>query len=221
VSVPPAVYTQIDLAIASVNALIARAKHDDLSDLPDEEILEARTSCAAAIERLSPVGSEYRRAAEEAIARHGGAIPGEATRELVGILRALRAAYLGGYLKTLQDLVAADVFSDFLEAAEHLLDSGYKDAAAVITGAVLEEHLKKLVRQHGGSTIDGRGRPIRVDALNADLARRGSYGNLDQKNVTAWLGLRNHAAHGEYSEYDAARVKLMIEGARLFLSQHP
>jgi hypothetical protein len=146
---PPQVDVQIDLTTGRVDQLIREARHDDLSDLPDEVLLEARTMCAAAIERLSSAGSEYRRAAAEAIARHDGQIPGEAWRELVGILRALRAAYAGGYLKTLEDLVAADLFTDFLEAAEHLLDSGYKDAAAVIAGAVLEEHLRKLVRQAG------------------------------------------------------------------------
>jgi len=37
--------------------------------------------------------------------------------------------------------------------------------------------------------------------MNADLAKVKVYGILEQKNVTAWLDLRNRAAHGKYLEF--------------------
>ena len=172
----------------------------------------------AAIDRLSPAGSEYRRAAAEAVEDNHA---GSACRELAGVLKALRLAYENGYLRTLEELVAADLFGDFLDMASHLLEAGYKDPAAVLVGSVLEEHLRKLTIKAGGSITNPDGRPLKADTLNAELVRAGAYRSLDQKNVTAWLGLRNHAAHGEFDAYDGAQVHLMLEAVRVFISQHP
>ena len=36
--------------------------------------------------------------------------------------------------------------------------------------------------------------------MNNDLACGNSYTKLDQKSVTAWLDLRNRAAHGRYGD---------------------
>jgi hypothetical protein len=55
--------------------------------------------------------------------------------------------------------------------------------------------------------------------MNADLTAVGAYTKLDQKNVTAWLDLRNKAAHGKYAEYQAAQVALMIAGIRDFITR--
>jgi hypothetical protein len=58
--------------------------------------------------------------------------------------------------------------------------------------------------------------------LNADLAKAGKYDKGDQKQVTAWLDLRNKAAHGKYTEYTKERVDLMLDGVRNFVSRvHP
>ncbi len=51
--------------------------------------------------------------------------------------------------------------------------------------------------------------------------KAGAYPGLDQKNVTAWLGLRNKAAHGQYSEYTKDQVALMIDSVRNFMSRYP
>ena len=56
-----------------------------------------------------------------------------------GILRAAREDYANGYLFDIKQLIAAEVFDDLLEQAEHLLDAGYQEAAAVLAGAVLED----------------------------------------------------------------------------------
>jgi hypothetical protein len=43
---------------------------------------------------------------------------------LVGILGALRADYEAGYLSTVEELIHADVFGDFLDMARYLLHEG-------------------------------------------------------------------------------------------------
>ena len=47
------------------------------------------------------------------------------------------------------------------------------------------------------------------------------YSKLDQKSVTAWLDLRNNAAHGHYDKYEAVQVELMISGVRDFIARNP
>ncbi len=141
----------------------------------------------------------------------------------MGIVQALRDDLNAGYIQNLVELAHGEVFADFLEMALHLSDSGYKDAAAVIAGSTLEGHIRELCHKHGISIEevkkDGSTRPLKTDRLNADLAKAAVYSKLDQKSITAWLDLRNKAAHGKYNEYSADQVILLIEGIRGFITR--
>ena len=112
---------------------------------------------------------------------------------VAGILGALRAAYASGYLATVAELIHADVFADFLEMADYLMAEGYKDAAAVIVGSVLEEHLRQLCARHTIAVSVGS-KPKKADSLNSELGSKGALSKLDQKSVTAWFDLRNKAS---------------------------
>jgi len=46
----------------------------------------------------------------------------------LAILHAIRSEIAGGWLFTIKGMVAAELFSDFLDMAAHLLDQGFKDA---------------------------------------------------------------------------------------------
>lgn len=141
-----------------------------------------------------------------------------------GILSAAREELAGGWLSTTKGLVSAEIFSDFLEMAQHLLDEEYKDPAAVMAGSVLEEHLRQLCQKHSiptEATRQGRPQPKKADALNADLAKKEVYNRLDQKQVTAWLDLRNKAAHGKYQEYTKEQVALMLQSLSDFMVRIP
>ncbi len=140
---------------------------------------------------------------------------------LAGILRALRADIDAGYIDTLAELVHAEVFADLLEMADELQWKGYKDAAAVIAGSVLEEHLRKLAAKSGVAVAKPDGSPKKADTLNNELATATSYNKLQQKSVTAWLDLRNKAAHGEYHAYDQAQVAALVRDVREFLIRLP
>jgi hypothetical protein len=153
-----------------------------------------------------------------------GAFPVDVERGL-GILRGIRAELDGGWLVTAKGLVTAEIFGDFLEMALYLLSENYKDPAAVVAGSVLEEHLRQLCIKHGIDITQkdrtGNLQPKKADALNADLSNATVYNKLDQKNVTAWLDLRNKAAHGRYGDYTKDQVELMVAGIRDFLTRNP
>ena len=137
-----------------------------------------------------------------------------------GILQGAKEEILNGGLINIKKLVTADLFADFLEMAEYLLSEGYKDASAVMIGSVLEEHLRKLCDANGISTINLKdGKPKKADLLNAELVGQSVYDKLDLKNVTAWLDLRNKAAHGKYSEYNLDQVENMLSGVTEFITR--
>ncbi len=151
----------------------------------------------------------------------GGNVSGIQTN--LEILSAIRQEVEGRWLFDLKDLITAELFTDFLEMAKHLLEKGYKDAAAVIVGSTLENHLRQLCSANSIDTDikNNRGRliPKKADLLNSELAKNGVYNRLNLKNITAWLDLRNNAAHGKYDEYSHEHVSLMLSGVMNFVSK--
>ncbi len=142
----------------------------------------------------------------------------------MGVVQSLLSDLQSGYVQTVAELIHGELFGDFLEMASHLADSGYKDAAAVIVGSTLEAHLRQLCHKAVLSTdvtAGGDVRPKKADQINSDLSGASVYSKLDQKNVTAWLDLRNKAAHGKYSEYTKDQVLMLITGVRDFITRVP
>jgi hypothetical protein len=141
-----------------------------------------------------------------------------------GILNAVKNEILNGYFNDLKGLVSSDLYSDFLEMAEHLLEENYKDPAAVIIGSVLEEHLRQLCIKHDIElTIvsNGKTKQKKASQLNVDLTKAITLNKLDNKNVTAWLDLRNCAAHGQYDQYSQNQVKELLMNVQSFISRYP
>ncbi len=154
--------------------------------------------------------------------RTGRAEPRE-TENARGILKAIKSEIDNDWLASIKGLVSADIFSDFLEMAEHLLFEKYEHPAAVMIGSVLEEHLRQLCDKNGIAVAEiknSKSVPKKADLLNADLAGHGVYNKLDQKNVTAWLDLRNKAAHGKYTEYNIQQVEFMLQAVTEFISRN-
>lgn len=145
--------------------------------------------------------------------------------DLMGIVQAVRQAVSGDYLVSVEEFIHAQVFTDFLAMADYLRETGYKDPAAVIAGTVLEQHLRKLCLKHNLTTeatdTAGKSYPKKAETLNTELAGQKVYGKNEQKQVTAWLGIRNSAAHGKYDEYTPAQVDLLLQGIRGFLARYP
>lgn len=189
-----------------------------------ENLSQAFSTILSAIHRLAPPSSVYANTVRgyEAELTNGVIAMSRALGPARGMLQALRNDYEAGYLQSVIELVHADIYADFLDMADYLLQQGYKDPAAVVTGSVLEAHLRKLCDKHGIAVVKSDGTTPKVaDALNAELAAAGIYSKLDQKSVTAWQGFRNSAAHGKYSEYTKEQVALMLQGVRDFVSRNP
>ncbi|MGE9313297.1 hypothetical protein ACLOAU_16730 [Niabella sp. CJ426] len=139
-----------------------------------------------------------------------------------GILTSVKIEIEKDWVADIRSLISSEIFSDFLEMAEHLIDEKYEHAAAVMIGSVLEEHLRNLCQKYGIDTTEerhGKVLPKKADLLNSDLAKSKVYNILTQKNITAWLDLRNKAAHGKYNEYNFSQVDLMLRGVSEFAAR--
>jgi len=210
---------QIDEVLKHYTDLRKNAQYEDLSDLGEPVTSELLALMVATIERFAPPGSAYL-TSTRATLKKMGEFNSVNIPYVLGNLRALRSAYEAGYLASVAELVHAELFADFLEMADYLVSEGYKDPAAVIGGSVLEEHLRQLAAKNGIPTSAG-GRPKKADLLNSELTAAGVYSKLDQKSVTAWLDLRNKAAHGKYGEYSKDQVLLLLQSVREFMTRIP
>lgn len=211
------VLSQIDDLLGVYQELQGRSQYpEDLADLHSESA-ELVVRLRSAVFRLAPTSGAY---VEEA-----KAIESEKTFQripkYVGILRAMRADIHSGWLSTIEELIHAKTFSDFLDMATELGDKGYKDASAVIAGSVLEGHLRTLATSQKLSLDTRNGKPKKADTLNADIHKANVYNLLQQKQVTAWLDLRNNAAHGKYDQYAHKQVTELIVSVREFIIKYP
>ena len=63
--------------------------------------------------------------------------------------------------------------------------------------------------------MSGRG----IDAYAAALRRDEILDVQDVKDVTAWAGLRNAAAHGEFEKISIEQARIMAAGVNLFMQK--
>lgn len=137
-------------------------------------------------------------------------------RQGVAVLRAAREDIGGGYLQKIGAFVSASVFSDFLEMAEHLLDNGYKDPAASLIGAVLEDSLRRICNSNDVTVKSDDN----ISSLNQKLADKKIYNRLQQREIEVWNKLRDYADHGHFDQYDASKVKNMLAGVGKFVAEY-
>ncbi|OGF44400.1 MAG: hypothetical protein A2231_04980 [Candidatus Firestonebacteria bacterium RIFOXYA2_FULL_40_8] len=124
----------------------------------------------------------------------------------IGILQAAYDDLKAGLLEDTKALITAEVFVDFIEQAEYLLKENYKLPAAVLARAVLEDSMRTICKKNNIPLSD---KP-KIDLMNADLVKAGVYNKNVQKQITAFAGIGNSAAHGKPDEFKEEDVKNMI-----------
>ena len=138
---------QLDELLAAVAELLGKSSHGSA----EWHCLITRQ--LAAIQRISGNHLTYAARAQE-IVQESANFRGRC-EALSGVTKALRDDLDADYMQSITELIHGDVFSDFLVMARHLLDEGYKDAAAVIAGSALEAHLRALCEKNGIPTEVG------------------------------------------------------------------
>jgi len=136
---------------------------------------------------------------------------------LEAFIRYVENGLLGG--ASIERQAHIDVVSDFLEQAQNLLNANdvHPAAPTMIIGAALEEFLRNWIEEielniQGKPSIDSYAKAIKGEEL---------ISKQDMKDITAWAGLRNHAAHGEWDEVsNKERIKVMLESVNLFMRKY-
>lgn len=136
------------------------------------------------------------------------------------VFLAAKEDYEGGYLKSIRSLVHAELFDDELEQARQLLASGYAVAAAVVARVVLETTLRTLCSDRNIPVKTSDGKPVKLDKMNADVAKAGVYNVLVQKQVTWLADIGNKAAHGQTDGFKDADVTDMMTQVERFVRDH-
>ena len=139
-----------------------------------------------------------------------------AVRGGLGVLRAASEDIERGYLETVQQMATAEVFSDFIDQADHLLENGYRVPAASLAGAILENGLRSLAER---SDIAVKPRDD-LAALNNKLAAKNVYNQLRRKQIGYWADVRNHADHGRFDDFTEADVTDLVKGVQTFLAEY-
>ena len=150
-----------------------------------------------------------------ASATEKGGFTGSA-RAGLGVLHAASEDIEHGHLETIQQLAAAEVFSDFIDQADHLLQSGYHVPAASLAGAVLENGLRSLAARNDVAVKERDD----LSALNNKLGSKGVYNALRRKQVALWADVRNAADHWRFEEVTDDNATNLVKGVQTFLAEY-
>ena len=127
----------------------------------------------------------------------------------LGVLESAYEDFKSGLLKDTKAMITAEVFTDFIEQAEYLLNEGYKLPAAVLMRGVLEDSLRTLCNKEAKISLPDK---PKLDWMNTELVKAEIYNKNVQKQVTAWAGIGNSAAHMKIDEFSDIDVKNIISG---------
>ena len=139
--------------------------------------------------------------------------------QYLGVLHAARDDIESGWVGRRDLLLTADAFESLIEQADYLLEQGYKDAAAVLVGGVLEATLRKMCGVRGIEV----GLRDAIGTLNDKLAKQAdppAYSSMEHKEIIARAELRHNAAHAHYGRYDEKDVADMLKWVREFAARH-
>ncbi|MBI1258356.1 MAG: DUF4145 domain-containing protein [Chloroflexi bacterium] len=146
--------------------------------------------------------------------------------KLLGLIKGIHFGYKRGLIESLiADEIEERNATSYLDQATQLLreDTSAKYdyiSAAILTGAVLENTLRKLCQQQTPPVATTRENgyfktlnPLITDLLNAKVI---SEARADQ--LKSWAKLRNFAAHGEFEQITRPEVESMLGGVKEFLA---
>ncbi|WP_162915853.1 HepT-like ribonuclease domain-containing protein [Paraflavitalea soli] len=116
--------------------------------------------------------------------------------------------------------IQINVVNDYLAQAEDLLDKKefHPSTSAILIGASLEEFLRNWAVDQNLLTEETK---PSIDGYATILKKEGLIDKQDHKEITAWAGLRNNAAHGYWdlvSDHD--KISHMLSGVNLFIKKY-
>ena len=156
----------------------------------------------------------YGRAAQ--IAKDG--TPNYAVKTVASLLHGWANLVETGLIESpLEARAKVEAATDLMEQVQILLDDRKVHPAApvMLAGAALEEFLRSMLVL---STTQPKGKPG-INSYATALREAELLSAQDLKDITAWGGMRNDAAHGHFEAITIDRARIMVDGINLFMRQ--
>jgi hypothetical protein len=131
---------------------------------------------------------------------------------LKGIFLSAKEDFEGGYVFDVELRISGEVFGDFISLAKQSLSEGYKDVAAVLACAALEDVLKRYAEinniEIGNKTLH--------EIINA-LKAEGLVSGPQKSILESMPRVRNAAMHADWDKITAPDVSSVIGFVEQFL----
>ena len=131
---------------------------------------------------------------------------------LQGIFMSAKEAYEGGYVFNVELSISGEIFGDFVVLAKQSLAEGYKEVAAVLASAALEDALKRYAKVKGLNVDDAAMTKVIAAIKSAGLVSGARKSMLD-----AMPKIRNYAMHAEWDKVTEPDVNSVIGFVEQFL----
>jgi hypothetical protein len=132
-----------------------------------------------------------------------------------GVFLAARADFEGGYVSSLEQGIAGEVFGSLFNSARAALEEGYKDSAAVLASAAFEDSLKKIGTLHGLNVAEQELGNF-IGALKSQQLLQGGAA----KSAEHYQNLRNWAFHANWQKITEEQVGGLIGFVEQLLLRH-
>jgi hypothetical protein len=168
---------------------------------------------------LCPSGqTSYRKSAERIVTQASKstlAAAGSYARQFASLFSQLRSDVERGLVGSIAVAAQAEALDDLLGHAAIYLREKRKEGAGVLSTAVFEDTIRRIVRSTGedptGKTLD----PL----INA-LVQSDTITGIVAKRCRAAAGVRNSALHANWEEFTLDDVGAVVTLTRELLSQH-
>jgi hypothetical protein len=143
--------------------------------------------------------------------REGRGLIGDKFEEARGIFEGALREYEAGFFASLSVTISGELFGDFVKLAKRCLDEGYKDPAAVMASAALEDVLKRCATLQGLESMQ--------EVVNA-LKSKGLVKGAQKSVLESMPKIRDYAMHANWDKIGAEEVSSMIGFVERFLITH-
>ncbi len=129
-----------------------------------------------------------------------------------GVFDAAKEDYEGGHVFSLEKAVSGEVFGDFVILAKRSLSEGFKDVAAVLACAALEDALKRYARAERLNVDEADMQQV-VNALKSEGLVSGAQKTL----LDPMPKIRDFAMHANWNKITPESVRGIIGFVEQFL----
>ncbi|MEA1954089.1 MAG: site-specific DNA-methyltransferase [Campylobacterota bacterium] len=99
------------------------------------------------------------------------------------------------------------IFTDLAKAKKRIYTEKDKDDGAFKLRIVLEKTIQKIAQNSGVSILKPNGKEEKVENVNNTLKKDGVFSKVIWEENKTYMAIGNHAAHGDYDEYDLKQVE--------------